>query len=86
MFAVDNWGQARAVRHRKIMSRFNLIAKSAIPRLPLQRHAGEHGHAGIDVVLDDYGAFGVVLTVQSADVLGERALPRDRHGEEQGIE
>ena len=57
--------------------RSNFIPQTSIPDLPLQRYAGKNGNAAIDVVVDDHFALGMVLAMQTADVLGERAFPRD---------
>jgi hypothetical protein len=43
-------------------------------------------HAHVDIVVDDHLALGGVEAVQPASVLGKRAFPRDRHGNEKGIE
>ena len=40
----------------------------------------------IDVIIDDHVLLRGVPTVQPAGILGERSAPRDRHGQEQGIE
>ena len=49
--------------------RSNFIPQTSIPDLPLQRYAGKHGNAAIDVVVDDHFALGMVLAMQTADVL-----------------
>ena len=43
--------------------------------LPLVNHESRFGepNAGVDVVLDDHLALGVVLGMEAADVLAERA-------------
>jgi hypothetical protein len=64
----------------------DLVPKAAVSRLPPRRHPGQHRNAPVDVVIDDHLTLGVVLPVQSADVLGKGSLPGNRHRQEQGVE
>lgn len=56
-------------------ARCNLIPEAAVAGLALERHPGQHCYARVDVVVDDDLALGMVLAVQAAHILGERAPP-----------
>lgn len=49
----------------------NLVPKAPIYCLAPGRHASQHLNTIINVVVDDHLALGMVLPMQSADILGE---------------
>jgi hypothetical protein len=57
-----------------------------IPCLSLRRHAREHRHVHVDIVVNNHFFLPVVVAMQAPDVLRKRSLLGDRHGEEQSIE
>src|SRR5579864_2930880 len=62
------------------------VAERSISRLAFRGHAREHGNGPIDVIVDDHLMLALMVTVKPTDILRKRALPRDRHRKEQGIE
>lgn len=62
------------------------IAEAAIASLSLRCHACQDRHCRVDVVVDHDLTLALVLAMQAADVLCQRALSRDPHGQEQGVE
>ena len=56
-----------ALTGRRRSRRSNFIPQTSIPDLPLQCHAGKHGNAAVDVVIDDDFGFGMMLAMQAAD-------------------
>ena len=65
---------------------FYRVAHGPIAAQSLFEHLGEHRHIAVDVVHHTHFGFRVMLAVQAAGILDQRAFPRDRHGEEQGVE
>jgi hypothetical protein len=59
----------------QISARCDLIPEAAVAGLALERHPRQHRYARVDVVVDDDLALGMVLAVQAANILGERAPP-----------
>src|ERR1019366_9301262 len=62
------------------------ISKAPISSLPLERHLREHRLVPIDIVVNDNIAFRGVQAVQPAGILSKDSAPRNRHGQDQGIE
>ena len=54
---------------------FQGIPKRSISRSSFRRHARQHGHRFIDVVDDENLRLSMMLPVQPANVLSQRALP-----------
>lgn len=65
---------------------FHNVSECSVAGLPLGGHAVEYWHSAIGVVVDDHLPLGLVFAMQPADILRERAGPRDRHGQEQRIQ
>ena len=64
----------------------NCVAERPISRSPLCCHARQHWDHLIDIVDDENVGLPVMLAMQTADILGQRALPGDGHRQEQRIE
>lgn len=62
------------------------VAKGPISDFALRRHLREHWLVPIDVVVNDNVAFRRVQAMKTAGILREYSAPRNRHGQEQGVE
>src|ERR1700682_4074243 len=62
------------------------VTERPISRSPPCRHARQHRHQFIDIVDDENLGLPVMLTVQTANILGQRAFPGDGHREEERVE
>src|SRR5206468_6257236 len=67
---------------RRLLKR---IANRAIAPQPLLEHTGEQWDLTVDVIVDAHLALPRVQPVKAPSVLDERALPRDGHGQKEGV-
>ena len=67
-------------RWRRIL--LDNIPNRAVAFQPALVHSCQHRNVVIDIVVNLHESFVVVETMQSADVLLQRALSRDRHRQE----
>lgn len=68
------------------VSLFDRVAERSVSGPSFCSHASQNRHSAIDVVDNENVRFPVMLTVEPANVLGQRSFPGDRHGQEQRIE
>jgi len=75
-----------AILHRKRRALFEGIPKRSISRSSFRRHARQHGHRFIDVVEDENLRLSMMLPVQPADILRQRAFPGNGHRQKERIQ
>ena len=62
------------------------VSQVPVSYLALSGHLREHCLIPIDVIVDNHVTLRRVEAVEPSSILGERAAPRDRHGQEQSVE
>lgn len=74
--------QGGEVGRRSGLRLFDSVAERPIPSPSLCRHPCQHSHVFVHVIDDERVGLAVVPSVQPSDVLRQRSLPGNRHGEE----